>query len=240
MSATPKGPDMSSDALREAEREARDEAAPFAVLVTVALVGLALVSLRSDWRLLEGIAWWLWLVAAAPYAVLALMLVAGLGRVRRRERRRAIVQILLGVVVVFSLVELSLLVASLISASTVPITGPQLLQSGATLWFANVVAFGLAYWELDCGGPVRRALAERRRSPDFQFPQDENPALARPRWAPHLVDYLYLSLTNSIAFSPTDAMPLTRPAKALMAVESVVSVVAVLLIAARAVNILHF
>jgi hypothetical protein len=167
------------------------------------------------------------------------MLVTGLDRMQTHERRRTAVQALLVIVVVFGLGELALLVAALVSSSSAAITGPQLLQSGATLWFANVVAFGLAYWELDCGGPVRRALSERRHVPDFQFPQDENPALARPLWTPHLVDYLYLSLTNSIAFSPTDVMPLTRPAKALMAVESAVSVVAVLLIAARAVNILH-
>ena len=225
--------------MREAEREARDEAAPFAIVVAAALVGLALVSLRAGWELFDGAGWWVWLVAAAPYVVLSLMLVTGLDRMQTHERRRTAVQVLLVVVVVFSLGELALLVAALVSSSSAAITGPQLLQSGATLWFANVVAFGLAYWELDCGGPVRRALSERRQVPDFQFPQDENPALARPLWAPHLVDYLYLSLTNSIAFSPTDVMPLTRPAKALMAVESAVSVVAVLLIAARAVNILH-
>jgi uncharacterized membrane protein len=165
--------------------------------------------------------------------------VAGLGRVRERGRRRAIVQLLLCVVVVFSLIETGLLVASLVASSKLGIGGPQLLQSAATLWLSNVIAFGLAFWELDCGGPVRRALSEQRRTPDIQFPQDENPTLAQPEWAPHLVDYLYLSTTNSIAFSPTDAMPLTRRAKGLMTVESAVSVVAVLLIAARAVNILH-
>ena len=112
-------------------------------------------------------------------------------------------------------------------------------MSAAVLWVANVIAFGLAFWELDGGGPVRRALADARQTPDIQFPQDENPALARPGWRPHLFDYLYLSTTNSIAFSPTDAMPLTHPAKALMTVESALSIVAVLFIAARAVNILH-
>ncbi len=47
-----------------------------------------------------------------------------------------------------------------------------------------------------------------------------------------------MSLTNSIALSPTDAMPLTRPAKRLMAAESILSAVTILLVAARAVNIL--
>ena len=76
------------------------------------------------------------------------------------------------------------------------------------------------------------------RKPDFQFPQDENAELARDGWAPRLWDYFYVSLTNATAFSPTDAMPLTRPAKALMGAEATLSVVTVLLVAARAVNIL--
>jgi uncharacterized membrane protein len=118
-------------------------------------------------------------------------------------------------------------------------TGRQLLFGGGALWFTDAVAFGLAFWELDCGGPVARALAPGPRRPDFQFPQDENPELAREGWAPRLWDYFYVSLTNSIAFSPTDAMPLTRHAKALMAAESLLSAITVLLIAARAVNILR-
>jgi uncharacterized membrane protein len=120
----------------------------------------------------------------------------------------------------------------------VEVTGRQLLFSGAALWLTDTVAFGLAFWELDCGGPVARALSNAPRKPDFQFPQDENPELAQEEWAPRLWDYFYVSLTNSIAFSPTDVMPLTRPAKTLMAAESTLSAITILLVAARAVNIL--
>ena len=67
----------------------------------------------------------------------------------------------------------------------------------------------------------------------------ENPELAEPGWTPHLIDYIYVSFTNSIAFSPTDAMPLTRRAKLLMLLESAASIVTLLLVAARAVNILR-
>jgi hypothetical protein len=74
-------------------------------------------------------------------------------------------------------------------------------------------------------------------SPDFQFPQMENPQLVAPGWYPELVDYIYVSFTNSIAFSPTDAMPLTRRAKLLMMFESAISAITILLVAARAVNI---
>jgi hypothetical protein len=100
-----------------------------------------------------------------------------------------------------------------------------------------VIAFGLGYWALDRGGPIRRRDLNPP-PPDFQFPQMENPQLAEPAWHPRLFDYVYISFTNAIAFSPTDAMPLTRWAKVLMMIESVASAITVLLVAARAVNIL--
>jgi hypothetical protein len=103
----------------------------------------------------------------------------------------------------------------------------------------NVISFGLVFWEVDLGGPVRRALSEKRQFPDFQFPQDDNPAMAQQPWRPGLFDYVYIATTNSIAFSPTDAMPLTHRAKALMATEATVAAVTILIVAARAVNILH-
>jgi hypothetical protein len=131
-----------------------------------------------------------------------------------------------------------MLVISLVSSAGLQMTGRQLLFGGGAVWLTDAVAFGLAFWELDCGGPVARALATGPRKPDFQFPQDENPQLAREGWAPRLWDYFYVSLTNSIAFSPTDVMPLTRPAKTLMAAESTLSAITVLLVGARAVNIL--
>jgi uncharacterized membrane protein len=81
-------------------------------------------------------------------------------------------------------------------------------------------------------------MAKVRSKPDFQFPQDDNPDVAREGWAPRLWDYLYVSLTNAMAFSPTDVMPLTRPAKTIMAAESTLSAITILLVAARAVNIL--
>ena len=145
---------------------------------------------------------------------------------------------LLALVWVFTVLGVVVLVMSLVAHSGVQMTGRQLLFSGVAVWLTNAIAFGLAFWELDCGGPVARALSTAPRKPDFQFPQDENAQLARAGWAPRLWDYLYVSLTNSIAFSPTDAMPLTRPAKALMAAESTLSAITVLLVAARAVNIL--
>lgn len=224
--------------LHVAVREARDDAAPFAFTAAGVLVALALVSRHAHWSLLGYRLWWMWLVVAAPYVCLSATLLLGLGRLVRHNRRREIVTALLALVWIFNVLGLVVLVVSLVAHSGIHVTGRQLLFSGGTVWLTDAVAFGLAFWELDCGGPVARALATAPRKPDFQFPQDENPQLAREGWAPRLWDYLYLSLTNSIAFSPTDAMPLTRPAKTLMAAESTLSAIAVLLVTARAVNIL--
>jgi Protein of unknown function (DUF1345) len=226
------------DRLHAAAREARDDAAPFALGAAGILIVLALVSLRANWELLGHQLWWMWLVVAAPYVLLSATLLFGLGRLLRHDRRREIVIGLLGVVWFFNVLGVVVLVVSLVSHTAVNITGRQLLMSGGVVWFANAIAFGLAYWELDSGGPVARALSEEPRKPDFQFPQDENPKLAREGWAPRLLDYFYVSLTNAMAFSPTDAMPLTRLAKTLMAAESTLSAVTILLVAARAVNIL--
>jgi uncharacterized membrane protein len=224
--------------LHAAAREARDDAAPFTLVAAAILIALALSSKHAGWESLGRSLWWMWLVVAAPYVLLAATLFLGFNRLVRHDHRREIVIGLLTVVWVFNVLGVVVLVASLIAHSASRITGAQLLASGGVVWFTNTIAFGLAFWELDCGGPVARALSSEPRKPDFQFPQDENPQLARDGWAPRLWDYFYLSLTNATAFSPTDAMPLTRTAKALMAAESMLSLVTVLLVAARAVNIL--
>jgi uncharacterized membrane protein len=211
---------------------------PFALATAAVLIALALVANHAGWEALGQSLWWMWLVVAAPYLVLAGTLFLGLNRLVRHDHRREIVIGLLTLVWVFNVLGVVVLVASLIAHSATRITGAQLLASGGAVWLTNAIAFGLAFWELDCGGPVARALATESRKPDFQFPQDENPQLASQGWTPRLWDYFYLSLTNATAFSPTDAMPQTRTAKALMAAESMLSLVTVLLVAARAVNIL--
>jgi hypothetical protein len=226
------------DRLFAAAREARDDAAPFALAAAGILVILGLVSMHANWDLLGQPLWWAWLVVAAPYVALSATFYLGFGRLVRHDRRREFVIVLLGLVWIFNVLGVVMLVVSLVVPSRVEMSGRQLLLEGAAVWLTNAIAFGLAFWELDCGGPVARALATTPRKPDFQFPQDENPTLAQEGWAPRVWDYFYVSLTNSIAFSPTDAMPLTRPAKTLMAAESTLSAITVLLVAARAVNIL--
>jgi hypothetical protein len=215
--------------------ESRWEAAP-AVLVVIGLqLTLALVSRELDWKLWD-LPWWVWILAVGPEAVLLVALVWDpvLQALERIGHRRNAMLILLAIVSVQNAVALVALLGSLISGHER--SGGQLLLKGMTIWGTNVIAYGLWFWAFDRGGPVRRREPSPP-PPDFQFPQMENPQLAAPGWYPRLVDYVYVSFTNSIAFSPTDAMPLSRWAKLLMLSESSVSAVSILLVAARAVNI---
>lgn len=129
-----------------------------------------------------------------------------------------------------------LLVEKIVDGS---ITSPKrLLWSGFSIWLSNIVIFSLWYWDFDRGGPAARA-AGTDSTPDFLFPQMTDPTFAAPGWYARYSDYLYVSVTNASAFSPTDAMPLTKWAKFLMAVQSITSLILVGLVVARAVNILH-
>jgi uncharacterized membrane protein len=141
----------------------------------------------------------------------------------------------IGLVSAASLVSLGLLVHHLINGGATE--GHQLIFSGMALWLTNVLLFAVWYWELDRDGPATRFL-HPDTLPDFQFPQMDSPQFAPPGWRPGFIDYLYLSLTNATAFSPTDTMPLTQTAKAVMALQSIGALLTVGLVVARAVNIL--
>jgi hypothetical protein len=226
---------MIRDPLREEEIESRWEAAPAIVIVIALQALLAFVSLESGWTL-WGLHWWVWLISAGPEIGLLVPLAWHRPRHRLEQMglRRTVVLALLGVVSLANALLLVALIGSLVDGSEK--SGAQLLFKAITVWSTNVIAYGLWYWALDRGGPVRR-LRPNPPPPDFQFPQLENPQLAEPGWRPLLVDYVYVSFTNAIAFSPTDAMPLTRRVKLLMLTESAISSITVLLVAARAVNI---
>lgn len=114
----------------------------------------------------------------------------------------------------------------------------ELIRAAIHMWCTNVIVFALWFWQLDSGGPMVRH-AEASTTPDFLFPQTATPEFASPGWRPKFLDYLYVSFTNATAFSPTDAMPLTQWAKMLMLVESASSLLLLVMVAARAVNILH-
>ncbi|MEP7024104.1 MAG: hypothetical protein ABJB47_09935 [Actinomycetota bacterium] len=151
-----------------------------------------------------------------------------MSRQNRFLRRLSIALVLL--IAVSNLAALVLLIRSLVIGQAT--AGGQLLGAAGQVWFTNVLVFALAYWELDRGGPVTRLRVGRPRLPtaDFRFPQDEDHdaitevaqrSAAKSGWTPGFIDYLYVSVTNSSAFSPTDTMPLSARAKLLMAAESV-------------------
>lgn len=201
--------------------------ASLALLVCIALY----VALPT--RLVVGPRWLLPVLIALPLIPLS----------ARRHRRpdearwvRATALALLGVVTAANLVTVALLVGRLLD-STVS-QGRALIFSAVSIWLTNVIVYGLWLWEIDGGGPGRRASGAHR-FPDIQFPQMENPELAPPGWRPGFVDYLYTSFANGTSFAPADAMPLTPIAKALFLGESLVSLATIAVVAARAVNILR-
>ncbi len=168
-----------------------------------------------------------------------------MSRANRVLRRLSIALLLL--IAVSNLAALVLLIRSLIIGQVT--VGGRLLGAAGQVWFTNVLVFALAFWELDRGGPVSRVRVRRPRLPsaDFRFPQDEDHdavtevaqrSSVRSGWAPGFLDYLYVSITNSSAFSPTDTMPLSVRAKLLMAVESVSALIVSVLVVSFGVGLL--
>jgi uncharacterized membrane protein len=138
--------------------------------------------------------------------------------------------LLIAIVSLANAAELALLTKALIHGG--PISGKSLLSGALAIFLTNIIVFGLWYWELD--GPGLSGGHRGQQNTNFQFPQQG----AKRSWTPTFFDYLYTSLTNSTAFSPTDTMPLTHVAKALMSVQALIALVTVVLVTARAVNIL--
>jgi len=174
--------------------------------------------------------------------ILAGTLLAGLTLTthdRRPDDSRRLRAVAIGLVALVSTANatsLGLLVHLLVTGGKA--TGSSLITSGGVIWLTNVAVFALWYWELDSGGPGRRAPGRERGRRDWLFVQDSSPDLAPPGWRPTFVDYVYLSFTNATALSPTDTMPLTAQAKSLMLGQSLASLITLGLVVARAVNIL--
>ena len=127
--------------------------------------------------------------------------------------------------------------------------GLTLVLAALQVWSTQVIVFGLIFWELDRGGPVVRTQSPREKLPeaDFRFPQDENGdavlevalrSSKKADWTANFIDYLYYSLSNSMAFSPPDAVPLTNRAKILTGIEALGAYVLLVLVIARAVSLL--
>ena len=178
-----------------------------------------------------------WLIPVVEIGLLVLLMAADPTRIvaRRWWLRRAalgLVLILAGAV----LLSTAKLIDILIQGGSVTNHATPLLASGAVVWLGNCLVFGLLYWMLDSGGPVARYRKERPY-PDFAFSQQLSPELAPPGWLPQYVDYLILGVTTSTAFSPTDVMPMRAWTKLMMAAQSMISLIVVGLVIARAVNV---
>jgi hypothetical protein len=178
-----------------------------------------------------------WILPALQAMLLVVLVTANPHRINRESQALRLLSLTLAALLsVVNAWSVARLVIGLVQGTEGGNAGPLLITGGA-IWLTNVVVFALWYWEFDRGGPVARALATNPY-PDFQFVQMTSPDLAPPHWEPAFADYLYLAFTNAAAFSPTDVMPLSRWAKLAMTVQSVISIVTVALVVARAVNIL--
>jgi uncharacterized membrane protein len=179
------------------------------------------------------------LVVGPRYAVivLELLLVFGIGVTTPLTHslgarlRRDFSLVLIAIISFANGFSMVLVANSLIKGASV--AGRSLIFAALVIFVTNIIIFSLWYWEID--SPGLTGLYRHDSSPKFQFPQMSN---SRSKWEPAYFDYLYLSTTNSAAFSPTDALPLTHGAKALMGAQAFISLLTVVLVTARAVNIL--
>ena len=152
-------------------------------------------------------------------------------RLGRHDLTRILTFVALGALALSLCASLGLLIEGLPHHKDPPGT---LLLSASLLWITNVLVFGLWYWKLDAGGPLGRERPGAKSA--FLFPQLTRPEL-QSGWSPMFLDYLFLAFNTSTAFSPTDTSVLSRWAKVLMMVQSIISLTIIALLAARAVNI---
>ncbi|HSX08464.1 MAG TPA: hypothetical protein VLG11_06250 [Candidatus Saccharimonadales bacterium] len=175
--------------------------------------------------------------------VLELILLGALSLTTPPERvfkslvRRVNALLLIAITSLTNTYALAMVVQRLLAHSSIT-SGRTLILASINIYLTNIVIFALWYWEMDGGGPGERQRIEPYEQ-DFMFPQHINKDYKHPEWRPTFVDYLYVSSTNAMAFSPTDTLPLSRRAKMLMLLQAAISLITIALVAARAVNILN-
>lgn len=218
-----------SRGIRNVEAWARDDPLwPGQLAIGIALV--LYLALPSALTIGPG-----WPLPVAEFLVLAGLVVAA-RRGREAKTRRQVAIVLVLIAACASLVALGLLTHYLLAGGRA--RGADLLDGGVIIWATNLLLYAVLYWELDRGGPRRPGARRQRVAPDFLFSQMSDDRYAVPGWKPGFGDYLYVSLTNQTAFSPTDTMPLTPRIKALMGVQGVAALITTGVIVARAVNLL--
>lgn len=166
------------------------------------------------------------------------MVLAGLSPMNRTFVRleRIAAAIVIPFAVALEIALLTLLFINMVKAHS-PLSGLTLLTTSIALWVNNIVIFALIYWQIDRGGPAGRLSGWRGRS-DFTFPRGDPCDNVPEDWQPSFADYLAVAFNTATAFSPTDVLPLRVRAKMLMMVESFISLVTVVAVGARAINIL--
>jgi hypothetical protein len=174
-----------------------------------------------------------------PSVVLALLIPSIVSHHTGRHRLNTIFGFTVDVVLTAGLI---ISVILLVRALPTMKDSEQLLRSAAALWITNILVFALWYWRLDAGGPNQRDARAGHCDGDFLFPQMTMTEQAlkeagQEDWSPNFVDYLFLAFNTSTAFSPTDSPVLARWAKVLMMLQSLLSLLIVALLAARAINI---
>lgn len=248
------GASHSPDAPDPLDREARQTSIEVTVAVGIVIamqLVLAWLSIRDGWTLFH-VRGWIWWVPILPELVLAAVVVHDRRKLmdpgrdgddakREDVSRRNQVMALLGFIAFWNAVTVILLILELFTGEVR--TGGELMMEATVVLFTLVLNFGLIYWELDGGGPRSRA-----RHPDgyrdFLFSQmtDDGRPLVRKRdrpWHPGLIDYAYLAFVTALAWSAADALPVSRRAKLLMALESSVAALTILLVAARAISLFN-
>jgi uncharacterized membrane protein len=182
------------------------------------------------------------LVVGPQYAIaiLELLLVFGIGVTAPLQHtvgarlRRDFSLLLIVLISIANAGSMVLVANDLIHGATV--NGKQLIFSAFAIFVTNIIIFSIWYWEID--SPGLTGIHKHDAAPKFQFPQMQMDLPETKDWEPTFFDYFYVSLTNSTAFSPTDSMPITHTVKALMSVQALISLLTVVLVTARAVNIL--
>lgn len=181
-----------------------------------------------------------WFVPGVVVALIAALVVVHWEELRIHHAIRTLLQrrmaiLLIAIINAANVLSVVLLVRFIINGGKA--SGHELVVSSINIWWTNILVFALWFWQIDGGGPAARTHASET-PPDLLFPQMLAPELFPRRMQPQFLDYFYVSFTNAAAFSPTDTMPVTARVKMLMLVESGVSLLTLLMVASRAVNIL--